>query len=94
MKNPHQPAENRSFLEQRAVGVFLSAVLFVCNFLLFYFIWLHSFPDITGLLRVGLCWVGAYALTWVMASLAKGGARLALAAAFLVILYVVFRYRP
>jgi hypothetical protein len=83
-----------NFLKQRAVGILLNAVLFVTNFLLFYFIWLYAFPDITGLVRVGLCWVGAYVLTWIMASLAKGVTRLALAAAFLGILYFVFKYQP
>jgi hypothetical protein len=94
MKKPHQQAESSGILERRPVGIFLNGVLFVCNFLLFYFIWLYSFPDITGLLRVVLCWVGAYVLTWVMALLAKGAARLVLAAVFLGILYVVFMYRP
>jgi hypothetical protein len=94
MKKPRKPEDNASFLERRPVAIFLNAVLFVCNFLLFYFIWLYAFPDITGLIRVALCWGGAYVLTWIMASLAKGGARLALTVVFLGIVYVVFKYQP
>jgi len=94
MKKQLKPADTTSFLERRPVGVFLNAILFISNFLLFYFIWLYAFPDITGILRVVLCWVGAYVLTWVMAYLAKGAARLALVAVFLGILYIVFKYQP
>jgi hypothetical protein len=94
MKKQLKTADTVNILERRAVSIILNAVLFISNFLLFYFIWLYSFPDITGLARVGLCWAGAYALTWVMASQTRGAARLALVTVFLGILYVVFRYRP
>jgi len=94
MNIPQKPSDNASFLEQRFVGVFLNAILFICNFLLFYFVWLYAFPDITGLLRVALCWVGAYVMTWIMSFLAKGVARLVLVVAFLGILYVVFTNKP
>lgn len=34
--------------------------------------------ELTGLLRLALCWLGAYALTWICSYLANGKARLIL----------------
>lgn len=83
-----------SFLERRYVAIFLNGILFVTNFLLFYFIWLYAFADITGLLRLVFCWAGAYSLTWIMSLMAKGAARLALVGVFLGILYFILMQKP
>lgn len=83
-----------SVLERRDVAILLSAVLFVINFLLFYFIGLYAFPEMTGIARVVLYWVGAYSLTWVMTYLTKGVSRLILTLVMLGVHYVVFHYRP
>lgn len=89
-----QKLKKQNILERRGVGILLSAVLFATNFLLMYFIWFSVFNDITGLARIALCWVGAYALTWVMTFLAKGAARLILTLLFLGLLYFVFMHQP
>ena len=84
----------KSILERRDVAIILSAVLFVINFMFFYFIWMYAFPGITGIMRVIFCWVGAYAFTWLMTYMTKGLARLILTLIMLGIQYVVFHYRP
>jgi hypothetical protein len=82
-------------LEHQATGVFLSAVLFATHFLLFYFVFISAFQEeLTGLVRLGFCWLGAYALTWVCSYLTKGKARLVLTLLFIVILFIVFMFRP
>lgn len=83
-----------AMLERRDVAILLSAVLFVINFLLFYFIWLYVFPDLTGMTRMAVCWVGAYAMTWAMTHFAKGLTRLILTLLMLGVQYLVFHYRP
>lgn len=88
-----ESAGNKSILEHRAIGIFLSALLFGTNFLLFYFIWQHAFPGITGIVRVGMCWVGAYAFTWMMTYVTKGIARLALALILMAVLFFVLNYK-
>ncbi|OGU14945.1 MAG: hypothetical protein A2076_15680 [Geobacteraceae bacterium GWC2_53_11] len=82
-------------LEHQATGIFLSAILFATHFLLFYFIFISAFQEeLTGLVRLGFCWLGAYALTWVCSYLAKGKARLVLTLLFIAILGIVFMFRP
>ncbi len=94
MQKSKMTADGPNILERREVGIVLNAVQFVTNFILFYFICISVFPDITGLVRLVLCWVGAYTLTWIMTLLAKGAARLLLTLLFLGVLYIVFRYQP
>lgn len=79
-------------LQHRAVGIALNAVLFATNFLLFFFIVSSILAEITGYLRLGLCWVGAYTMTWVMSMLAKGAFRLVLTLVFIVLLFIVLKY--
>jgi len=82
------------FLEHQATGICLSAILFIVNFLLFYFVFISAFKEeLTGLVRLGFCWLGAYALTWICSYLAKGKARLLLTLVFIGILFVVFMFR-
>lgn len=81
-------------LERRDVSIILSAVLFIINFLLFYFIWLYAFPDMTGIMRIVFCWIGAYALTWLMNYMAKGVWRLILTLIMMGVQYLVFHYKP
>jgi hypothetical protein len=83
-----------NILDRRPVRILLNAVLFACNFLLIYFLWLKMFPAITGITRLLLCWIGAYAFTWTMTRVTGGPGRLVLAILFLGVLYVVFRYTP
>lgn len=94
MQDLKETTKNPGVLERRDVAIILSAVLFGINFLLFYFIWRYAFPGITGIMRVVLCWTGAYALTWVMTYVTKGGARLILTLIMLGVQYFVFHYRP
>ncbi|MFA7404681.1 MAG: hypothetical protein WC007_11830 [Pelobacteraceae bacterium] len=82
-------------LEHQATGVFLNALMFTTHFLLFYFVFISAFQEeLTGLVRLGFCWLGAYALTWVCSYLAKGKARLVLTIVFIGILGIVFMFRP
>lgn len=81
-------------LEHQSTGYFLSAVLFATHFLLFYFICIFAFEEgFTGLIRLALCWLGAYALTWICSYLVTGKARLILTLLFVCILVVVFMFR-
>lgn len=84
----------KNILERRDVVMIMSAVLFVINFMFFYFIWLYAFPGITGIMRLLLCWVGAYAFTWLMNYMTKGIWRLILTLIMLGVQYMVFYYRP
>lgn len=86
--------KNLKISERRDVALILSAVLFIINFLCTYFIWLLTFPEITGFMRVVFCWVGAYALTWVMTYLTKGVSRLILTIIMLAVQYIILHYRP
>ena len=82
-------------LEHQATGIFLNAIQFMTHFLLFYFVFIAAFKEeLTGLVRLGCCWLGAYALTWVCSYLANGKARLVLTIFFIGILLVVFMFRP
>lgn len=94
MKNRAEVSNGTKISDRRDVAIILSAVLFVINFLCFYFIWSLVFPEITGILRIIFCWVGAYALTWVMTYLTRGVARLVLTLIMLAVQYVIFHYRP
>lgn len=94
MENAKEATQNSSILERRDVSIILSAVLFVINFMCFYFIWLYAFPGITGIMRLILCWVGAYAFTWLMTYMTKGVSRLILTLIMLGVQYMVFHYRP
>ena len=93
MQNANETTRIPGILERRDVSILLSAVLFASNFLSFYFIWLFVFPAITGLMRVAMCWVGAYALTWMMTYVTKGVSRLVLTLIMLGVQYVIFQYR-
>lgn len=84
----------KSVFERRDVTIILSAVLFVINFLFFYFIWLYAFPAITGIMRIVFCWVGAYAFTWLMNYMTKGVWRLILVLIMMGVQYLVFHYKP
>ena len=86
--------DKKSVFERRDVTIILSAVLFVINFLFFYFIWLYAFPSITGIMRVVFCWVGAYAFTWLMNYMTKGVWRLILVLIMMGVQYLVFHYKP
>ena len=79
--------------ERRDVAIILSAVLFVINFLCFYFIWIAVFPEITGIVRMVICWIGAYALTWVMTYVTKGVSRVILTLIMLAVQYMIFQYK-
>lgn len=94
MQTTKEPGNSKSILERRDVTIILSAVLFITNFLLFYFIWLYAFPGITGILRLIFCWIGAYAFTWLMTYMTRGLARLVLTLIMLGVQYLVFYYRP
>lgn len=94
MQLTEKSIDTPNILERRYVGIALNAVLFATNFLIFYFICISVFQDIIGIVRLVVCWVGAYSMTWVMAFLAKGLARLVLVLTFLGLLYVVLMYKP
>lgn len=94
MQNTIKTTRDTDFAGRRDVAVILSGVLFVGNFFCFYFIWLNLFPEITGIMRIAFCWVGAYALTWFMTFVTKGVARLILALIMLGVQYVIFHYQP
>lgn len=94
METVKESTGKKSVFERRDVTIILSAVLFVINFLFFYFIWLYAFPGITGIVRVLLCWVGAYAFTWLMTYMTKGIWRLLLVVFMMGVQYLVFHYKP
>ncbi len=50
--------------------------------------------ELDGLLRLGLCWVGAYALTWIYSYLTKGNSRLVVTLFFIAILLIISFFRP
>lgn len=82
------------FFDRRYVTIILSAVLFVINFLFFYFLFIFILPEMTGIIRAVLCWVGAYALTWIMTYLFKGVSRFVLTLIMIALQCVIFLYRP
>jgi len=92
--NPEKQADNPKFMDRREINFAISAVMFLTNFLLIYFICQRTFPDIAGITRVILVWVGAYAMTWVMSHQTRGLARLALSLIMLGVLYIVSMSRP
>ncbi|MCM2357381.1 MAG: hypothetical protein NDI77_04480 [Geobacteraceae bacterium] len=92
--DPKMQADNPKFMDRREINFVISTVLFLTNFLLMYFICLRAFPDITGIPRVLLVWVGAYAMTWVMSYATRGLARLTLSLILIGVLYLVMWYRP
>jgi hypothetical protein len=94
MQATNDASYKRNMLERRDVTIILSAILFVINFMCFYFIWLYAFPGITGIMRLLLCWVGAYAFTWLMTYMTRGVWRLILTVIMLGVQYLVFHYRP
>jgi len=82
-------------LEHQATGIFLNAILFATHFLLLYFVFISAFKEeLTGVVRLGFCWLGAYGLTWICSYRAKGKARLLLTLSFIGILLIVFIFRP
>ena len=50
--------------------------------------------ELDGLLRLGCCWVGAYALTWICSYLTKGKSRLVVTLFFIAILLIISFFRP
>ena len=80
-------------MDRRGINLVISAVLFLTNFLLMYFICQRTFPEITGIFRLIMVWVGAYAMTWVMSYATRGLARLVLSLTFLGVLYIVLLYQ-
>jgi hypothetical protein len=94
MHNTQETSRNLNISERRDVAIILAGVLFVINFLCIYFIWSSIFPEITGILRLVLCWIGAYAMTWFMTYVTKGVSRLILTLIMLAVQYVIFHYRP
>lgn len=94
METIKESTGKKSVLERRDVVIIMSAVLFVINFMCFYFIWLYAFPGMTGIMRLIFCWVGAYVFTWFMNYMTKGAARLVLTLIMLGVQYLVFHYKP
>lgn len=94
MQKNEKPKGITAVLERRDVVILLSGVLFIINFMLFYFIWIYAFPEMTGFKRLLFCWVGAYAFTWFINRMTKGLERLILTLILLVVQYLVFHYRP
>lgn len=94
MHNTQEKPHNLNISERRDVAIILAGVLFVINFLCIYFIWSSIFPEITGILRLVLCWIGAYAMTWFMTYATKGISRLILTLIMLAVQYVIFHYKP
>ena len=94
MQKTKEATHNPSISERRDVAIILSAVLFVINFLCIYFIWSSIFAEITGILRLVVCWIGAYAMTWFMTYVTKGVSRLILTLIMLAVQYVIFHYTP
>lgn len=94
LKDTIENGRETGFAGRRDVAVILSGVLFLGNFFCLYFIWLNLFPEITGIMRIAFCWVGAYALTWFMTYVARGWARLILALIMIGVQYVIFHYQP
>lgn len=91
--DPKQQADNMKFMDRREINFVISTVLFLTNFLLMYFICLRTFPDITGIPRLLLVWVGAYAMTWFMSYVTRGLTRLALSLILIGVLYFVLMHR-
>jgi len=94
MQTKKETAGNKSVFERRDVTIILSAVLFIINFMFFWFIWQYAFPGITGIARLLLCWVGAYTFTWFMNYMTKGVWRLILTLFMLGVHYLIFYYKP
>ena len=94
MKRTVITSSQTGILERRDVSIILSAVLFIINFLLFYFIWLYAFPGMTGIIRIAFCWLGAYSLTWLMTYMTKGVSRLILTLIMIAVQFLVFHYKP
>ncbi|MBL0226881.1 MAG: hypothetical protein IPQ16_15345 [Geobacteraceae bacterium] len=94
MQKEQESSRNLNISERRDVAIILAGVLFVINFLCIYFIWSFIFPEITGILRLVLCWIGAYSMTWFMTYVTKGVSRLILTLIMLAVQYVIFHYRP
>ena len=94
MQTIKESTGTKNVFERRDVTMILSAVLFVINFMFFWFIWNYAFPGITGIARLLLCWVGAYALTWLMNYMTKGVWRLFLVLFMMSVHYLIFNYKP
>ena len=92
--NQKKRADNPKFMDRQVINFGISAVLFLTNFLLMYFVCQRSFPGIAGIPRIILIWVGAYAMTWVMSYATRGLSRLFLSLTMLGVLYSVLLYRP
>lgn len=88
------PVDAPRFMDGKWINFGISAVLFVTNFLLIYFVCQKTYPGIVGITRVVLTWVGAYAMTWVMSYGTRGISRLVLSLIMIGVLYGVFLYRP
>lgn len=91
---PKRQSDDQKFMDAKAINIGISAVLFVTNFLLMYFVCQRTFPDLVGFPRVAAIWVGAYAMTWVMSYSTRGLARLVLSLIMLGVLYGVLLYQP
>ena len=87
-------ADNPKFMDRRGINIVISAVLFITNFLLVYFMYQKTFPEVAGFTRVAMVWLGAYAITWVMCYATKGLSRLVLSLIVLGVLYTVLMYSP
>jgi hypothetical protein len=94
MQKAKETSPNLKISERRDVAIILAGVLFVINFLCIYFIWSSIFPEITGILRLVLCWIGAYSMTWFMTYVTKGVSRLVLTIIMVAVQYVIFHYTP
>ena len=86
--------ENGKFMDRPGINLAISAVLFLTNFLLMYFVCQRTFPGITGITRVIVVWVGAYSMTWVISYATRGMARLGVSLTLLGVLYTVLMYQP
>jgi hypothetical protein len=90
MNPKQQKIESRGV---RYATILVNGILFLINFLLFFFVWTRLFPQVEGLWRLLPCWLLAYLVTWVLVYLTNGIARLYVTLAFLGLLTFVLLYR-
>ncbi len=90
MKKPAKRARKPSFFERPLAARALNVLLFFSIFLLLYFLWVLSFPGVSGLSRLIPCWVLAYGFTWIVVYLTRGTARLLVTLTFLALVIFVF----
>ncbi|MEJ2698475.1 MAG: hypothetical protein P8Z70_02270 [Desulfuromonadales bacterium] len=90
MKKPVKKARRQSFFEGPLAARALNVLLFFAIFLLLYFVWVLSFPGVSGLPRLIPCWVLAYGFTWIVAYLTRGTTRFLVTLVFIALVIFVF----